>query len=455
MHRQTINSIAPAATQFATRSALIRRAIATHQSWIEQKLSVCLAETVIVDGVPNLSQVGVEKYLGVTDRRRSGNRKAWRLRPLVAQAEIPPQCPPILSIADDITADLSLEALFEDRAAAWTGFEWKDCPLALDLHVHNITVVTLNVSYHAGPGSPGETTARLLVARRDSMPALLRLLEDLYQRDRTPRLYTAGDRPKRISRMEWSDLVLSANVSSLLKSDFEAFWEREKWFRERNLPFRRGYLLHGPPGNGKTSVIRAMMTSRNLNAHTLRFFSPDVEDSDLDRLFDKALRDRPSIVLLEDIDRAFPRTGESASRISLQHLLNCLDGVATGEGIVVIATANEPTALDPAILRRPGRFDRVVHFPNPDPALRLEYLRRMKSGLGDDQLQGAVRASAGLSFAQLREAYVIAGQHAFERGDEVTEEDLLAGIRSLRQGMITSARHGNAAGFHNPADVLA
>jgi SpoVK/Ycf46/Vps4 family AAA+-type ATPase len=59
------------------------------------------------------------------------------------------------------------------------------------------------------------------------------------------------------------------------------------------------------------------------------------------------------MVLLEDLDRAFPKTGETKSRISLQALLNCLDGVGTGEGIVVVATANEPTILDPAILRGP------------------------------------------------------------------------------------------------------
>ena len=53
--------------------------------------------------------------------------------------------------------------------------------------------------------------------------------------------------------------------------------------------------------------------------------------------------------------------------------INCLDGVATGEEIVVIATANEPTALGPAILRRPGRFDRIVNFSNPSGALREVY----------------------------------------------------------------------------------
>ena len=441
--------------EFATRSTLIRRMIATHKAWIEEKLSIPISETIVIDGLPNLSQVGVHKFLGILDRRRAGNSESSRLRPLVAQSQVPPDCPPILAVADDVRPDLSLEALLEDRVAAWTGFEWKECPLAVRLHFFDITVVLLNVSYHSGPGSAGETTARVLVARRESIPALLRLFEDLYRRDRTPRLCMIGGESRRVPAVAWTDLVIDPSITKLLVSDFESFWQREQWFRDRNLPFRRGYLLHGPPGNGKTSAIRAMMTSRALNAHTLRFFDPNLDDGDLDRLFEKAHRDRPAIILFEDIDRAFPKTGEPGTRISLQHLLNCLDGVATGEGVVVVATANEPAALDPAILRRPGRFDRVIYFRNPDAGLRLEYLRRMKSGLGDDQLQNAVQTSAGFSFAQLREAYVIAGQQAFERGGEVTEDDLLAGIRSLRESMVGSSGHTNAAGFHTSAEVSA
>jgi chaperone BCS1 len=52
----------------------------------------------------------------------------------------------------------------------------------------------------------------------------------------------------------------------MLKDDFESFFKREAWFRSNKLPFRRGYLLHGPPGNGKSTAVRAMMTSRGLTA---------------------------------------------------------------------------------------------------------------------------------------------------------------------------------------------
>src|SRR5439155_24452893 len=75
--------------------------------------------------------------------------------------------------------------------------------------------------------------------------------------------------------------------------------------------------------------------------------------------------------------RAFPterkRTRERT--VSFQSLLNCLDGVGTQDGVIVVATANDPNCLDPAILKRPGRFDRVVHFRNPDAELRRQYFR--------------------------------------------------------------------------------
>jgi len=431
--------------QFATRYTLIRQALANHRTWIEAQLGISLEEAIVFDGLTNLSQIGVDKLLAVSDRKSKCGPEHRRLLTLVAQANIPPEYPPIVDVVRNVRTRFHTENLKDEHNRF--GIEWMDCPVALRLHYYDCTVIVMNLPFHDGPGSQGEHTARLLLARRDCASKVMELLEMLYRRDPSPRLRTLHDKERRISNVDWDDLVLEASVITLLKNDFETFWESAAWYRERKLPFRRGYLLHGPPGNGKTSAIRAMMSSRKINAHTMRFFDPRAEDSDLDDLFDNAYRDRPAMVLFEDIDRAFPKTGDSCSKISLQHLLNCLDGVATGEGIVVVATANEPTLLDPAILRRPGRFDRVVEFPNPSRELCLEYFCRMNSTFASEQLQQAVDAASGLSFAQLRETYVIAGQLAFKRGSDVTDTDLLTGIRSLRQRMINSSRQRNSAGF--------
>jgi SpoVK/Ycf46/Vps4 family AAA+-type ATPase len=192
-----------------------------------------------------------------------------------------------------------------------------------------------------------------------------------------------------------------------------------------------------------------MMSSRGLSAYTMRLFDKEQEDRELEELFDKALSNRPALVVFEDLDRAFPKTGESRSGISVQQLLNCLDGVATGEGIIVVATANEPAILDPAILRRPGRFDRVVHFPNPSSDLRQEYFRRMNPTFSSPGLKELALKSGGFSFAQLREAYIMAGQRAFETKGEISQGDVLSGITSLRQSMLVGSKRNSPAGFRD------
>jgi ATP-dependent 26S proteasome regulatory subunit len=154
---------------------------------------------------------------------------------------------------------------------------------------------------------------------------------------------------------------------------------------------------------------------------------------------------------LEDIDRAFPKQQSSGARcaISQQQLLNCLDGIATQDGVVVVATANEPTALDPAILRRPGRFDRVVLFSNPTAELRLQYLRKLNSQLKETELRAAIDLSEGFSFAQLREAYILAGQMAYEREGEIEPDDILSAVRALRSGYTLVKHRRDAAGFES------
>lgn len=113
---------------------------------------------------------------------------------------------------------------------------------------------------------------------------------------------------------------------------------------------------------------------------------------------------------------------------------------------MTIATANEPTALDPAILRRPGRFDRVVHFPTPDRDLRLRYLTFMNSRFATEDLNPVIDESEGLSFAQLREAYIMTGQLAFDEKGDISVHHLLDAVLALRQTN-PNTQKGNGGGF--------
>lgn len=434
--------------EFATRQSLLRESVEIHREWIEKILTVPLSETVFLQVDLPIAEVAVAWITGHLNEHGRSKKTVTKLLPRVESIDTPPYYPPILEAGKSWSDDDSWARFPPGEGAETYHLDWRDCPVAIKLRGAR-AVIAVNFSYHAGPDSQSESSDKILIVSRQGVPAIMELLHNLSQKAGGPRVHMHHGTSKPIAKWGWDDLVLESRIVSLLKNDFETFFQREEWFRRQRLPFRRGYLLHGAPGNGKTSAIRAMMNSRSIDAYTLRLFDQNLDDSDLDHMFGEASKHRPSIVLLEDIDRAFPSTGELRCKASLQQLLNCLDGIATQDGVIVVATANEPTSLDAAILRRPGRFDRVIHFPNPDAELRREYFCKMNYAFESDDLDAAVIASSDFSFAQLREAYILAGQWSFEDQSEITSDGLLRGIESLRTGFAQALERKHIKGFRS------
>jgi len=162
-------------------------------------------------------------------------------------------------------------------------------------------------------------------------------------------------------------------------------------------------------------------------------------------------------VILEDLDRAFPTEGKRTREraVSFQTLLNCLDGVGTQDGVIVVATANDPTCLDPAILKRPGRFDRVVQFRNPDAQLRRVYYSKLSPILVGDEFEVAIEKTEGFSFAQLRETYILGAQAAFEHGREVTVADVVEAIELQQAGAYDVKTSVASPGFAHQTETTA
>ncbi|MEM6676539.1 MAG: AAA family ATPase [Pseudomonadota bacterium] len=146
-----------------------------------------------------------------------------------------------------------------------------------------------------------------------------------------------------------------------LAADLRRFLGAARWYAERGVPWRRGYLLHGPPGTGKSSLIRALASSLELDIATADLGRKGLDDDTLRRSLAEAPRN--ALLVFEDIDAVYRgREAEEAgstARVSFSGLLNAIDGVAAQEGRALIMTTNHPERLDPALIR-PGRAD--VHL---------------------------------------------------------------------------------------------
>ena len=173
-----------------------------------------------------------------------------------------------------------------------------------------------------------------------------------------------------------SSVILPQGMAEELLIDARRFRTSAQWYVNRGIPYRRGYLLHGTPGSGKTSLIAAMAGELQLNICILNLSNPNLDDGKLLELMAEVPAD--SLVVLEDVDAAFHQRAQATDRsnsgssggggigISFAGLLNAIDGVAAQEGRLLCLTTNHVELLDPALIR-PGRIDKRLEFGHARP----------------------------------------------------------------------------------------
>ena len=261
----------------------------------------------------------------------------------------------------------------------------------------------------------------------------------------------------------FSTVILNEKVKKELIDDVTDYLDpaTRRWYSNRGIPYRRGYLLHGPPGTGKSSLSLALAGFFKMRIYIVSLSSVTASEEILASLF--AELPRRCVVLLEDIDSAglthtrddteiaaalvdAPKNKDRkddmvpgqvtagvdtttivpAARLSLSGLLNILDGVASQEGRVLIMTTNHIEKLDKALIR-PGRVDMIVKFDRADSEMTAAIFRAIFAPLeGDD---APVLKRIGEKYADIAQALEAERKQREEAARK--KEETLARIESL------------------------
>ncbi|KAK8048216.1 hypothetical protein PG994_009946 [Apiospora phragmitis] len=191
-----------------------------------------------------------------------------------------------------------------------------------------------------------------------------------------------------IQKTSWDQVILDAGMKQALIDDHVSFFESRDTYARLQVPWKRGIIYHGPPGNGKT------------------YGGPEFS---IKQIFGKAREFAPCYLVFEDLDSLIDDRVRS-------YFLNEVDGLRNNDGIFMVGSTNHLDRLDPGIAKRPSRFDRKYRFPDPDRAQRVAYCEFWQGKLADndeiefpDRLCGAIAdITDKFSFAYIQEAFVAA-----------------------------------------------
>ena len=196
-------------------------------------------------------------------------------------------------------------------------------------------------------------------------------------------------------------LVLPDSNSEKVLKHIDYFWSIEDKFRELGFLWKRGILLWGPPGSGKTSTVQQLSKQIvDLGGITIYCTSPHLTAQGLSVLR-RIEKDRPIVVILEDMDAIVNRHGEA-------DLLAMLDGEHQTDNVVFVATTNYPELLDKRFINRPSRFDEIMKIGMPSADAREFYLANKNPRLADnpEELAEWVDLTEGFSIAHLKEMII-------------------------------------------------
>jgi AAA+ superfamily predicted ATPase len=240
-----------------------------------------------------------------------------------------------------------------------------------------------------------------------------------------------------IQNANFENLILGNNLKQDIETDLANFFAAKETYENYNIPWKRGILFIGSPGNGKTHTVKALINKLEVPCLYVKSLRSQYDNPhhNIKSVFDRARESAPCLLILEDLDSLVDDGNRS-------FFLNEIDGFAANTGIVILATTNHPEKIDPAILNRPSRFDRKYYFELPAVAERVAYINLWNNKLkepmrlDDADVAKLSEITEDFSFAYLKELFLSSMMHwmqTMEAGGMV--KTMVSQVAVLREQM--------------------
>ncbi|CAK5275495.1 unnamed protein product, partial [Mycena citricolor] len=234
---------------------------------------------------------------------------------------------------------------------------------------------TTHIVLHEGPVEP----ARSLILNAGKWSQELHeeiwvYNQGYWQKD--PALWTS------VQKASWDAIIMKDEFKKAIQKDVYGFFKSEAVYKDLGVAWKRGLIMHGPPGNGKSITIKAIIKTCDALGfaplYVKSFQNWAGEEAAMQDVFDKARQFSPCVIILEDLDALINDGNRS-------FFLNQVDGLQSNDGLLIIGTTNHFDRLDPGLSTRPSRFDRKYLFDDPDNEERALYAKYWQNKLRKNQ----------------------------------------------------------------------
>lgn len=329
--------------------------------------------------------------------------------------------------------NISIECLYKDSIVSWkTENEFEKFFIQGVFYIKSNDVEFLHAAlFHKGNSFEDEVSFFIILSEKNYENYLkLRNKFDnwVQERDRSNlhvRVVSGDDIPY-VKDYSWDDLFLPDDIKLELRNSVECFLSSKDFYLKNRIPWKRGILLYGNVGCGKTTIIKTIMSVYNFKPVTI---NSEANNDILREAFSYAEEQSPSLLYIEDLDSLFDKG------IDLSTFLNLMDGVCTKNGLLVVATANDIHKLKASITNRPSRFDRKFEIPLPTQEMAYIYLKRWFGNLIDSRKCRELAKQSEkyeFSYAYLKELYLSSMFEALSNNRKSpTNKDIEQAMKSL------------------------